>query len=115
MGLYCRYDCPHAGHWKSLNFTTSTFAPSAGTISGTRGWEAYHRSNSERWSCVGTGAADADWSPAAAAPSRGNQASVDAAPAKNRMAMTIARGLLANTRASRTARRGSVVMGKEVA
>src|SRR6185295_10158900 len=117
IGLYCRYDWPHAGHWKSLNFTTSTLAPSAGTISGTRGCDTYQRSNSDRWSCVGTGAAvaaaDADGSPAAATlePSRGKKASVEAAPAKNSTATVSASGLAAKTRTSREARRGSVVIG----
>src|SRR6185295_9687442 len=97
-----------------------TFAPSAGMISGTRGCDAYQRSNSDRWSCVGTGAvaAAAPGSPDAVpfdAASRGKKASVEAAPAKNSTATVSASGLVAKTRTSREARRGSVVIGKDVA
>src|SRR6266705_2377587 len=86
-------------------------------ISGTRGCEAYHRSNSERWSGVGACAAAAG-SPEAAtldATSRGKKASVEAAPAKNSTATIRASGLATKTRRSRYARRGNEVMGKVVA
>src|SRR3954470_9644977 len=86
--------------------------------SGTRGCDAYHRSNSERWSWVAAGTVPAavDGSAAAAtAPSRGKKASVLAAPAKNSTAMMSASGLARKTRVSRAARRGNVVIGKVVA
>src|SRR5437867_8935377 len=94
-----------------------TFAPSDGMMSGTRGGEAYQRSNSERWSCVGTGAvvAAAPASADAMTTSRGKKASVDAAPAKKITITTSASGLANTTRASRAARRGNVVIGKDVA
>src|SRR3954471_6313564 len=52
---------------------------------------------------------------AAADPSRGKNASVEAAPAKNSTAIAIASGLAANRRRSVTARRGKVVLGIGVA
>src|SRR6185436_18399615 len=86
-------------------------------MSGTRGCEAYHRSNSDFCVSVGWAAGAAAWPLAAASveASRGKNASVVAAPAKNRTASVRASGLVANRRASRDARRGNVVMGKDVA
>src|SRR5829696_5427984 len=87
-------------------------------MSGTRGCEAYHRSNSDFCVSVGWAAGAAVWPLAAAASvdaSRGKNARVVAAPAKNRSVSVSASGLVTKSRASRDARRGNVVMGKDVA
>src|SRR5262245_53526888 len=94
-----------------------TFGPSFGMTSGTRGCDAYQRSNSAAWLSDGACGAAVVSVPAAPAVtvSRGKNASAEAAPAKNRTTSAIARGLPASTRASLSARRGNVVIGTDVA
>ena len=74
---------PHAGHWKSLNLTISTFAPSAGSTSGTRGCACQEALELRPLILVRRGCRRRRPPPASAstlAPSRGKNASVDAAP-----------------------------------
>ncbi len=107
------WELRHGGHWKSLNLTMRTLAPSRGTTIGTRGVAVMKRSNSDccAWVAAGAEAGVADVVPL---PSRGKNASVDAAPPRNSTATMMATGLPMNTRRSRTARRGKVVIGNGV-
>src|SRR3989442_6619895 len=91
-----------------------TLAPSVGMAIGTRGAVPITRSNAEVCAALG-GVAGAAWALERAAASREKNASVVAAPAKNKTAVIIASGLEMKTRRSRIARRGSVVIGKDVA
>src|SRR5262245_13610470 len=113
MGLYAMCDWRHGGHWKSLNFTTSTVAPSEATPRSTRGDVAMNPSNSDCCAWEGGGAA-AGAAAASSGPLRGNNTRVATAPPKNNTVTRMAAGVAISRRRSCPARRGSCVIGNGV-
>src|SRR5438874_6891865 len=92
-----------------------TFAPSFGTISGTRGCALYHRSNSELGLAAAVCAIEAEMAFSAATLSRADSTTADAAAAVKSTMTAIACGLTSRARALRRKRRGKVVIGNVVA
>ena len=104
-----------------MNLTTSTFAPSAGTLSGNRGWAVVEALELARraWS-VGGGAGPPGSDDGASAAtiddaSRGKNASAEAVPPRNSAASASASGLWRSTRQIADRPPRQVVMGIEVA